>query len=437
MAVVTIVGKPNVGKSTLFNRLIGRRLAITDDVPGVTRDRLYGEVSWEGKSFYLVDTGGLFLGDDNPFDEAVRRQVMLSIKEADVVLLVVDGKRGVDHVDKEVGELLRRHGKEVVVVVNKIDSPKDSASVYCGYELGFERVVGVSAEHGLGVAELMEVVLPLLPQEARDRAEAESEISVAILGRPNVGKSSLFNALLGDERSIVSEVPGTTRDVVDSILEVEGRRYRFLDTAGVRRRSRIRDDVEYYSVVRALRALDRADVALLIMDATEPATDQDKKLAEEVKSRGKALVLILNKWDLVPKDELVGGRFVKFIEREMGFVSWAPLLFVSARTKRNVLRIPSYVLEAYDNWSRRVPTARLNALVKEILAFERMPSDGRGRHLNVYYCVQAGTRPPRFVFFVNQSDLVDSSFERMVERRLREALELRGTPLRVEWRNRR
>ncbi len=434
MPVVAIVGKPNVGKSALFNRLIGKRMAIVDDVPGVTRDRLYGQVEHEGKSFYIVDTGGLFVDEDHPLMEMVKKQVLHALDEADLVLLVIDGKEGTDFLDEEVANLVRKHKKPIITVVNKIDDPKlESEYIAKGYSLGFKDVVGVSAEHNWQIDELLDMIINKLPQQEKETKD-EQEIKVAIIGRPNVGKSSILNVLLGEERSIVSDIPGTTRDMVDSQVIIEDTKYRFIDTAGIRRKSRISEDVEYYSVVRALRAIERADVVLLVLDGTEPATSQDKKLAEEAIKKGKGIIIVVNKWDIVPKSYDIGGKFIKYLENQMWFIDFAPILFVSAKTGRNIKEIPKTIKKVWENRRKRLKTSQLNRLIRDVLSFERFPSDGKGRYLKIYYCSQVGINPPTFVFFVNDPELVKKPFERMIEKKIREIEDFTGTPIRIYWR---
>lgn len=432
MAVVTIVGRPNVGKSSLFNRIVGKRAAIVDDLPGVTRDRLYGETMWNGRRFYVVDTGGIVFEEDAPFAQGVLAQVQLAVEESDVILFVVDGRNGPNSVDEEIASLLRRSRNPVFVVCNKIDDPTHEKEIYEAYGLGFDQVFPVSAMHGRNVDDLLDAVVSLLPGE-QDEVE-EPEISVALVGRPNVGKSSILNALLGEERSLVSPIPGTTRDAIDSVVEIGGILYRFIDTAGLRRKSRVDSDVEYYSNLRSFEAIDRCHVAVLVMEGGEAATDQDKRLAGRVLERGKGLVLVVNKWDLAPKRAELGDDMRKFLRSEFVFVEHAPTVFVSAKTRRNLHRITEQVVAVHANRCRRIATSELNRLLRDLMAFERLPSDGSGRFLRVYYCAQVRTAPPTFAFFVNDPHIVTQQFHRHVEKQLRQLVCFDGVPLRIHWR---
>lgn len=431
MAIAAIIGRPNVGKSSLFNRLIGRRESIVDDAPGVTRDRIYGEAEWRGRSFYVIDTGGI-LGEESAFSAGIRAHVEAAIEECDAVVMVLDGQAGVTAADEEVAHLLRRSRKPVIVVANKLDDIKHDDSANEAYELGFEHVVPISALHKRNLEDLLDLLTELLPDE-KLQEEATDEVRLAIVGKPNVGKSSMLNGLAGAERSLVSPVAGTTRDPVDTAVTLEGQRFRIVDTAGLRRRGRMDSALEYYSFVRTLAAVDRCDVALLLMDAQDPCTDQDKKIAAHVVEKGKGLVLILNKWDLVTGDR-PGDRLTKRIRDDMPFLSWAPILFTSAKSGRGMQRIAQTVLAVREARRRRIPTNVLNRLMRDVLAFDRLPSNRRGRSLRIYYCSQADTEPPTFIFFVNEPDIVNTAFENHVRNELRRLQDFTGTPLRVFWR---
>lgn len=431
MAIAAIVGRPNVGKSSLFNRLIGRRESIVDDAPGVTRDRIYGEAEWRGRSFYVIDTGGI-LGEESAFSAGIRAHVEAAIEECDAVVMVLDGQAGVTAADEEVAHLLRRSRKPVIVVANKLDDIKHDDSANEAYELGFEHVVPISALHKRNLEDLLDLLTELLPDE-KLQEEATDEVRLAIVGKPNVGKSSMLNGLAGAERSLVSPVAGTTRDPVDTAVTLEGQRFRIVDTAGLRRRGRMDSALEYYSFVRTLAAVDRCDVALLLMDAQDPCTDQDKKIAAHVVEKGKGLVLILNKWDLVT-GERPGDKLTKRIRDDMPFLSWAPILFTSAKSGRGLQRIAQTVLAVREARRRRIPTNVLNRLMRDVLAFDRLPSNRKGRSLRIYYCSQADTEPPTFIFFVNEPDIVNTAFENHVRNELRRLQDFTGTPLRVFWR---
>ena len=431
MAIAAIIGRPNVGKSSLFNRLIGRRESIVDDAPGVTRDRIYGEAEWRGRSFYVIDTGGI-LGEESAFSAGIRAHVEAAIEECDAIVMVLDGQAGVTAADEEVAHLLRRSRKPVIVAANKLDDIKHDDSANEAYELGFEHVVPISALHKRNLEDLLDLLTELLPDE-KLQEEATDEVRLAIVGKPNVGKSSMLNGLAGAERSLVSPVAGTTRDPVDTAVTLEGQRFRIVDTAGLRRRGRMDSALEYYSFVRTLAAVDRCDVALLLMDAQDPCTDQDKKIAAHVVEKGKGLVLILNKWDLVT-GERPGDKLTKRIRDDMPFLSWAPILFTSAKSGRGLQRIAQTVLAVREARRRRIPTNVLNRLMRDVLAFDRLPSNRKGRSLRIYYCSQADTEPPTFIFFVNEPDIVNTAFENHVRNELRRLQDFTGTPLRVFWR---
>lgn len=433
MPVVSIVGRPNVGKSSLFNRLLGRREAIVDDMPGVTRDRLYGEAEWRDRKFFVVDTGGFLARDENEFVEGMRVQVKLAIKESDIVLFVIDGREGPTWMDEDVADMLRKSGKHVIVVANKIDDGVHEDDVFQAYTLGFEEVIGVSAEHKRYIYDLQDMIVSKLPPEEELPSET-GVIRVAIIGRPNVGKSSILNSLAGEERALVSNIPGTTRDALDTLVTINGTVFNFIDTAGLRRKSRVEEDIEYYSFVRTLQAIDRCDVALLVLDAEEPFTDQDKKLAALVVERGKGIVLLLNKWDLLGNNEKLGDSMRKKFRDEMVFLQYAPFAFISALSGRGMHRISEQILYVAKNRSRRIGTTQLNRLVRDILAFDTLPTDKKGRPFKIYYCTQSGVEPPTFIFFVNHPELASPAFENHMEKALRGLDDFSGTPIRIFWR---
>ncbi|MDR2175318.1 MAG: ribosome biogenesis GTPase Der [Synergistaceae bacterium] len=436
MPIVALVGRPNVGKSSLFNRMVGRREAIVDDRPGVTRDRHYGEVEWNGRAFYAVDTGGI-LGEQTSFSAGIEEHVKQALSECDAAVMVIDGMTGVTAADEAVALLLRRSGCSVVVAVNKVDDPKHEPRTVDGYALGFGDVIGISALHKRNLDELLDRITELLP-ETEERRD-EDEIRVAIVGRPNVGKSSLLNRLAKQERALVSPIAGTTRDPVDTSIVLEGRNFRLIDTAGLRKKTRMDSDVEYYSFVRTLAAVDRSDVAILLMEAEEPCTDIDKKIAAHVVEKGRGLILVLNKWDLLSKKDRPGDRMIEKIRDEMPFLAWAPILFVSALNGRGVGKIAEAAVRVFENRRHRIPTNALNRLMRDILAFDRLPSNKRGKALKVYYCLQSDTEPPTFVFFVNDPEIADSAFENHIHKELRvlgaaSSSDFSGSPLRVYWR---
>lgn len=433
MPIIAIVGRPNVGKSSLFNRILGRRDAIVDDMPGVTRDRIYGETEWKGRNFYIVDTGGLLVRDEHPLVDGIRKQATLAIEESQVILFVIDGLAGPNWMDEDVAHILRRSGKPVIVVANKLDDGVHEDRVYDAYTLGFEHVIGISALHKRYIDDLLDLAVSLLPEEEEVAIDPE-EVRVSIVGRPNVGKSSLVNAFAGNERVLVSDIPGTTRDATDTIVETKEGKFRFIDTAGLRKKSRIDSDIEYYSFVRTLQAVDRSDVALLVMDANEPATDQDKKMAAQVLEKGKGIILIVNKWDTLQSADKLGDAMKKKIREEMPFLSHAPLLFVSALTKRGLHKLTETIIQVRDNRRKRIGTNILNRLIRDILAFQALPTSRKGRILKIYYCTQTDMEPPTFVFFVNDPEIVTTSFARHIENKLREIETFDGVPLRLYWR---
>ncbi|EHM13360.1 MULTISPECIES: ribosome biogenesis GTPase Der [Jonquetella] len=434
MAIVSIVGRPNVGKSSLFNRLVGSRRAIVDDQPGVTRDRLFGRVEWGDRSFYLVDTGGLLLRDDDPIMRSMRGQIQQAIEESDAVLFVVDGPSGVTWMDQDVADVLRKASSRVIVVINKLDDWKHDDLAMEAYSLGFDKVIGVSALHDRGIDELKEAVCAVLPDRQLP-PEAEEVIKIALVGRPNCGKSSILNRLAGEDRSLVSDVAGTTRDAIDWETAQNSRTFRIVDTAGLRRKSRQKGNVEFYSSVRTMQAVDECDVAVFIMDASEPATEQDQRLVAEILDRGKGLVLVVNKWDLIT-GERPGDEMTKKLDEEFRFAADAPRLFTSALSGRGLHKLLDLAAGVYDRRRARFSSALLNRIVRDMLAFERLPSDGKGRLLRIFYCTQSSDVPPTFVFFVNDPKLVTQAFENHMRKKIRELEDFSGVPLRLFWRGR-
>ena len=431
---VAIIGRPNAGKSSLFNRLTQTKNAIVDDIPGVTRDRLYGEVEYRGKNFYVIDTGGIF-GEDTEFSEGIKNHVDEAVRECDVIIFLIDGHEGVTNSDEEIANFIRRASgsdKSVIVAVNKLDDVKHDDLANDAYILGFENVIPISAVHKRNLDELLDLIIKFLPVENEIEFEDNNdEIKIVIAGKPNVGKSSLLNKITKSERSLVSPIAGTTRDPVDMKIEIEGQNFRIIDTAGLRRRAKFDGDLEYYSFVRTLAAVDRADIALLLMDAREPCTDQDKKIAAHVVQKGKGLILIINKWDLVHKS---ADEITKKIRDDMPFLNFAPIIFASALNGRGLQKIIQTVLTVNENRKKRIPTNLLNRLMRDVLAFDRLPSDRKGRALKVYYCSQAEAEPPTFIFFVNNPELVNSSFENHVKNKIRELEDFTGSPIRTFWR---
>lgn len=432
--LVAIVGRPNVGKSTLFNRLIGRRIAIVEDTPGVTRDRIYGDAEWLQYAFTLIDTGGIEPESLDKIAVQMRRQAELAIETADVILFLVDGREGMTTADVEVASMLRRCRKPVVLGVNKVDAQKFEDSVYEFYSLGLGDPITISASQGLGLGDLLDAVVhgfPVAPE-----GEEEKRINIAVVGKPNVGKSSLVNALLGEERTIVSDVPGTTRDSIDTPFEHGGRLYTLVDTAGIRRKRSIEDEsIERYSVIRSLAAVRRADVVLIVCDASEGLSEQDVRIAGYAHEEGKPSVLLVNKWDLVEKDTHTIEKFRKDILVDLAFMSYVPMLFLSAKTGQRVNRVLDMADSVYEQSCRRIPTGTLNDIVGEAIMANEPPSD-KGRRLKIYYATQAAVRPPTFIVFVNDEALVHFSYQRYLENYLRKSFGLDGTPVRLFFRSR-
>ena len=427
--IVAIVGRPNVGKSTLFNRIAEKRVSIVDDTPGVTRDRIYADAEWTGHEFALVDTGGIDFNETDELLPAMRNQAKLAMEEADVILFVVDGKVGITDVDQIIVSMLRTTKKPVVLAVNKVDNLKGVTDSYEFYGLGLGEPFAVSAVNALNLGDLLDAIVEALPEEVPIEDEPDT-IRVAVVGRPNVGKSSLVNALLGQERVVVSNIPGTTRDAVDTYFKQDGVTFIFVDTAGMRRRGRIDAALERYSVIRSLRAIDRADVVLMLIDAVDGVTEQDKKIAGYVHESGRASVLVVNKWDLLPKDGKTSLRYTETLRQELGFMQYAPVVFLSALTKQRVTRIPEVVKFVAEQHAMRVSTSLLNQVVRDAVGINPPPSD-RGRKLKIFYATQASVRPPTIVIFVNDQELMHFSYLRFLENKLREAFGFEGTPLKL------
>ncbi|MEW8978378.1 MAG: ribosome biogenesis GTPase Der [Symbiobacterium sp.] len=434
--IVAIVGRPNVGKSTLFNRLTQSRHAIVENQPGVTRDRLYADAEWNGRVMTLVDTGGIQLDKEGDTIEAhVTRQAELAIREADVIILVVDVTQGVTAQDQEVADRLRRTRKPVIVAVNKVENLKREDEALEFWSLGLDPLITISAEHGMGTGDLLDAVVAALPAAEEPEPEEGGPIRVAVIGRPNVGKSSLVNAILGEERVIVSDVPGTTRDAIDVLVERGEDRFLLVDTAGMRRRAKVDQPVERYSVMRALRAVERAQVVLLVIDAMDGVTEQDQRIAGYAHENGKACIVVVNKWDLVEKDDRTMARMTEEVRARLSFMDYALIHFVSAKTRARVHKLLPLIKEAAANHARRIPTRELNDVVREAYALNPPPSD-KGRRLKIYFATQPHVSPPGFVFFVNDAELVHFSYQRYLENRLRETYRFEGTPINLYFRTR-
>jgi len=395
--IVAIVGRPNVGKSTLFNRIAKKRVSIVEDVPGVTRDRLYMEAEWLGREFTMIDTGGIEIESKDQIVSAVRHQARLAIDEAEVIVFVVDGKTGITTDDEDVAALLRNTGKPVILAVNKVDSIKDSHEIYEFYNLGLGEPLAISAANALNIGDLLDKVIEHL-SEVQTNDDKEDLIKIAVIGRPNVGKSSLVNAMLGEERVIVSDVPGTTRDAIDTLFTKDGLTYVLIDTAGMRRKAKIDLPIERYSVMRSLLAVERADVVLMVIDATEGVTEQDKRIAGYAHEAGKGVIIVINKWDLVEKDSKTSLRFTETIRNELAFMQYAPVLFVSALTKQRVHRVTELVKFVAEQHSMRISTSVLNQVIEDAVAINPPPT-AVGKRLKIYFTTQPNVKPPTFVFF--------------------------------------
>jgi GTPase len=438
--VVAIVGRPNVGKSTFFNRIVGQRIAIVEDEPGTTRDRLYADAEWDGVTFTLIDTGGLEtevipeLEDSGKIIQRTREQARLAIEEADVVLFMVDTRTGPSPEDFEVAEILRRSGKPILLAANKADNPARRQNAVEFYQLGLGDPIAISSLHGLNTGDLLDAIVEALPEETGEEEQPDL-VKIAIVGRPNVGKSSLLNTLFGQQRAIVSDIPGTTRDSLDTLVNWEGCSFLLIDTAGIRRRGKIEVGVERYGVMRAMRSIDRADVVLLVIDASEGTTAQDTHVAGYILEQSKGIVVVSNKWDLVPKDEETRKEFAQRIQDELHFMPYVPVLFISAKTGQGVNRVLETTLRVVEQRNKRIPTAALNKLVKEAVA-RHAPPARPGHWLKFYYVTQAETNPPTFVFFVNDPELIHFSYQRYLENQLRQVFGFEGTPLKMVFRRR-
>lgn len=426
--VVAIVGRPNVGKSTLFNRLVGARKAIVEDIPGVTRDRLYDSSDWEGREFILIDTGGIRFDQGDVFSKEIRMQAHLAIEEADVIIMVVDGKEGSTGEDEMVADLLRRSDKPVILAANKIEDFREK-DYYDFYRLGLGEPIPISAMHGMNTDELMDAVLAKFPSEAV-AYEDQDAIKIALVGRPNVGKSSLVNAFLGEARVIVSDIPGTTRDAIDTPFEFQGRKYILIDTAGMRKKSKIKEATEKYSVIRALKSIERADVVLIMLDAREGVQDQDKKIAGYVHEQGKANIIVVNKWDLVKKNQYTMNQYDERIREEFKFLAYSPIMYVSALTRKRIFKVLDLVDFVAEQHNRRITTSDLNQVVNEAQMLHPLPGGG-GKKVKIKYAAQVKTAPPTFAFFSNHPDLVHFSYLRYLENTLRTNFGFEGSPIRL------
>jgi len=423
--IVSIVGRPNVGKSTLFNKIMQRRLAIVEDTPGVTRDRLYAKTDWQGHTFMLVDTGG-FIWDEDPLSHAVTQQAQEAVTESDVILFLLDAKSGLTADDREVATLLRRSRKPVQLVVNKVDNFKKSEEQLLEfYELGLGEPIPISAANGLNIGDMLDLVVADF-KDLPETPERES-IAVSLIGRPNVGKSSLFNRLVGQERSVVSNIPGTTRDAIDTFVEHQGIGYTFVDTAGLRKKSKLASGVEYYSMLRSIRAAQRCDIALLLLDGKEGLTEQDKRIAGIAHEAGKAVIILVNKWDIVEKETNTMAEFKRELRAKLQFIDYAAIEFISALTGARLTKLFPLIQSTMEQYQRRISTGLLNDLLQDAVLTN--PPSAKGKKVKIFYITQVAVKPPRFVLFVNEPDLVHFSWLRYLENRIREAFGFEGTPI--------
>lgn len=432
--IVAIVGRPNVGKSTLFNKLAGKRISIVQDTPGVTRDRIYAEAEWLNYKFTMIDTGGIEPESSDIIIKQMRRQAQIAIEMADVILFIVDGKEGLTASDIEVAQMLRKSKKRIVLAVNKIDNLKDEDNSYEFYNLGIGDPVTISAAQGKGLGDLLDEVVKdfdALMEEEQD----DEYIRIAMIGKPNVGKSSLINRLLGEDRNIVSNVPGTTRDAIDSYLETKEGKFILIDTAGLRRKSKVKEEIERYSVVRTYAAIERADVCILMIDANEGITEQDEKIVGYAHELNKAIMVVVNKWDLIEKDDKTLSNYQKDLQQNLKFMPYAQYMFISALTGQRVNKILKVAKGCYDNYCKRVSTGILNEVINKAILMKEPPVVGLKR-IKIYYATQVATKPPKFVFFVNDVNASHFSYERYLENQLRDSFDFKGTGIEIEYRQR-
>lgn len=432
--IVAIVGRPNVGKSTLFNKLAGKRISIVQDTPGVTRDRIYAEAEWLNNKFTIIDTGGIEPENSDIILTQMRRQAQIAIETADVIVFIVDGKQGLTDSDNEVALMLRKSKKPVILVVNKIDKLADEQNIYEFYNLGIGDPIAVSASQALGLGDMLDKVVEHFKEIPNDEQD-EEYVKIAVVGRPNVGKSSLINKILGEERVIVSDIPGTTRDAIDSYLETDLGKFILIDTAGLRRKSKVKEEIERYSVVRTLAAIEKADVCVLMLDAGQELSDQDEKIIGYAHEMNKAIFVLVNKWDIIEKDYNTMDIFKKKLQYELSFMPYAPYMFISAKTGQRVNKVLEMAKKCYENYSKRIATGVLNDVISKAVLMKEPPVVTLKR-LRIYYVTQTGTKPPTFVFFVNDPQALHFSYERYLENKLRESFDFSGTGIKLVFRER-
>lgn len=430
--IVAVIGRPNVGKSTFFNKVVGKRVSIVEDTPGVTRDRIYAEAEWRSVPFIMIDTGGIEPDSEDKILSQMRYQAEIAMDTADVILFLVDGKDGITTSDRDVAEMLLKTGREVVLVVNKVDKSTLPEDFYDFYELGLGEPIPISAVNMLGLGDLLDLIVNKFP-EVNKGIEEDERVKIAVIGKPNVGKSSLINALLGEERVIVSDIAGTTRDSIDSPFKWNNEDYVLIDTAGIRRKSKVTADIERYSVIRAVSAIERSDVCLLMLDAIEGVTEQDKKIAGIAHEEGKGIVVVLNKWDLIEKDNQTMNEFRKQIQQELTFMLYAPIIFISVLQKQRLQKVMETAKYVSETRAMRVPTGQLNSLIADAIMMKQPPSD-KGKQLKIYYVTQVGVKPPLFSFKINSRELMHFSYSRYLENKIREGFGFEGTSIKFVFR---
>lgn len=433
--IVAVIGRPNVGKSTLFNKLVGERIAIVEDTPGVTRDRIIADAEWQNHHFTLIDTGGIEPYSKDDIFKQMRVQAEIAVDMADLILLLVDGREGITASDEEVAAMIRKHNKQVLVAVNKIDSRKQEDALFEFYNLGLGEPVAISAEQGLGLGDLLDLVIDGVKRFYDEEEQEDESLKVAVIGKPNVGKSTLINKMLGDNRLIVSDIAGTTRDAIDTKLKNHGKEYTFIDTAGLRKKKKIYEDIERYSIVRAVAAVERSDITLVLIDGSVGVTEQDAKIAGIAHNRSIPSIIIVNKWDMVEKDDKTMNRMKKEIRDVLSFLDYAPILFISAQTGQRINKLFENIDFVMKQNEKRITTGKLNEALTEFVMLKQPPSKS-GRRLKIYYMAQTGVKPPTFVLFVNDGELMHFSYKRYLENKIRETFDFFGTPIRFYVRER-
>ena len=431
MPTVALVGRPNVGKSTIFNRLVGKKISIIEDTPGVTRDRIYADVSYKDYKFHLIDTGGIDLGEED-FNKEIIVQASLAIDEADIIVFILDGKEELNKNDFVIRDMLKKSNKQIILAVNKIDNEKRKDDIYNYYELGFDNIIPISGEHNLGITTLLdEITKDFKPYQKE--TDDDNKIKFCVIGRPNVGKSSLVNAIVGEEKSIVSNIAGTTRDAIDTTFTYEKEEYTIIDTAGIRKSGKIYENIEKYSVIRAMKAIERCNVCVVVINAEEGIIEHDKHIASYALEAGKPIVLVVNKWDTV-KDKTI-AEYTKLMRNEFQFLSYVPVVFLSAMTKKRIHTLMPEIKKVYENSRKEIKTSILNDVIRDAVILNQPPSY-KGKRLKIYFVHQQGTMPPKFIFNVNSDKLIHFSYERYLENKIRESFDFEGTPIQIEFKNR-